>query len=446
MTPFTPSMPRLSVSADGHGLTAGGAPFFWLGDTAWELFHRLDLAEAQEYLALRARQGFTVIQAVALAELDGLRVPNANGDLPLHDEDPDQPNEAYFAHVDRVIEVAARYGLYVALLPTWGDKVTLMWGPGPVVFDPGRAERYGRWLGARYRDYSHVVWVLGGDRPPEGVEGDARPVWRAMASGLRESSEALICYHPPGGLSSADWLHGEDWLDLHMLQSGHSERDAPTWELVGRGYALAPPKPILDAEPNYEDHPVRPWPDFDPARGYFRDHDVRKQAYRSVLAGGCGVTYGHHAVWQFYDPARRDPVNHPDRDWRSALERPGAVQLIHLRRLVESRPSEGRLPDQGLLAGDSGAGGGHIRAVRDAAGRYALVYLPEPQPVTLRLEQLGRTALRGWWYDPCNGAATLIGELPAGGEHTFVPPPGGPDWVLVLDDPACGFGAPGAVG
>lgn len=50
-----------------------GAPFFYLGDTAWELFHRLTREEAEQYLQDRASKGFTVIQAVALAELDGLR-------------------------------------------------------------------------------------------------------------------------------------------------------------------------------------------------------------------------------------------------------------------------------------------------------------------------------------------------------------------------------------
>jgi len=58
-------------------VTADGRPFFWLGDTAWELFHRLNREEATRYLEDRASKGFTVIQAVALAELDGLNTPNA---------------------------------------------------------------------------------------------------------------------------------------------------------------------------------------------------------------------------------------------------------------------------------------------------------------------------------------------------------------------------------
>lgn len=97
-------LPRLKVSDNRRFLvTADGAPFFWLGDTAWELFHRLDRSETERYLRDRAAKGFNVIQAVALAELDGLRTPNANGDLPLHDLDPTRPNKAYFQHVDWVL-------------------------------------------------------------------------------------------------------------------------------------------------------------------------------------------------------------------------------------------------------------------------------------------------------------------------------------------------------
>ena len=67
--------PRLKVSDNKRFLvTESGAPFFYLGDTGWELFHRLNREEADRYLENRAKKGFTVIQAVALAELDGLNI------------------------------------------------------------------------------------------------------------------------------------------------------------------------------------------------------------------------------------------------------------------------------------------------------------------------------------------------------------------------------------
>src|SRR5262249_18837819 len=101
-SPGTPIMQDLRVSENRRFLVrADGTPFFYLADTAWELFHRLDFEQAEDYLENRAAKGFTVIQAVALAEFDGLTEPNANGDLPLIDQDPARPNAAYFEHVDR---------------------------------------------------------------------------------------------------------------------------------------------------------------------------------------------------------------------------------------------------------------------------------------------------------------------------------------------------------
>jgi hypothetical protein len=76
--------PRLEVSDNRRFLvTEDGRPFFWLGDTAWELFHRSNREDAVRYLRNRASLRFTVIQAVALAELDGLNTPNAFGHRPL---------------------------------------------------------------------------------------------------------------------------------------------------------------------------------------------------------------------------------------------------------------------------------------------------------------------------------------------------------------------------
>ncbi|MER3462843.1 MAG: hypothetical protein C4342_07690, partial [Armatimonadota bacterium] len=67
------------------------------GDTAWEIFHRLNREEVIEYLDKRQQQRFNVIQTVGLAEFDGLRVPNAYGRRPLLQDvqgnfDPTQPD------------------------------------------------------------------------------------------------------------------------------------------------------------------------------------------------------------------------------------------------------------------------------------------------------------------------------------------------------------------
>lgn len=435
----------LRVAARGHYLQyENGEPFFWLGDTGWELFHRLKLEEIQQYLDNRAAKGFTVIQAVVLAEMDGLRKGNQYGEVPFIDGDPGKPNEKYFRLVDTVIKMAAARGLYMGLLPTWGDKVHKeQWGLGPVVFDSLTAYKYGQWLGRRYAKVPNIIWILGGDRVPFTEKEDFRPVWRAMAKGLREGdARKLIAYHPSGGKSSAQMIHNEKWLDINMFQSGHGNgHDVPVWEWLARDRAMKPLKPVLDGEPNYEDHPVNPWPKWDSlGSGFFRDDDVRKQCYRSVFAGATGVTYGHHAVWQFYNP-REQVINHADRFWTDAIDRPGAFQVGYLRRLMESRPMLGRVPDQSLVVGGQGEKGFYITAFRDSANSYAMIYIPVGMNIAVNTSFIKNKTVNVWWFNPRNGEVKKIGAKDRVQVMSFTPPELGveKDWVLVLDDVGAGY-------
>ncbi|MGD0577627.1 MAG: DUF4038 domain-containing protein, partial [Bryobacteraceae bacterium] len=227
----------LKVSENRRFLVyADGTPFFYLGDTAWELFHRLTREESDRYLENRRQKAFTVIQAVALAEFEGLAAANTDGDRPLLDNDPANPNEAYFRHVDDVVDLARAKDLFIGMLPTWGDKVVKMWGQGPVIFNPTNARAYGLFLGRRYRDRPNIIWILGGDRPADGFV----PVWREMAAGLREGDGGrhLITYHPSGDSSSSKWLHNEPWLDFNMLQSSHAQRDKANYLMIAHDYNL----------------------------------------------------------------------------------------------------------------------------------------------------------------------------------------------------------------
>lgn len=434
----------MKVSADGHYLQyADGKPFFWLGDTGWELFHRLKLEEINRYLTNRSEKGFTVIQAVVLAEFEGLRKTNQYGDVPLQDMNPAKPNEKYFRLVDTVVKMAAAKKMFMGLLPTWGDKVFRAWGVGPVIFDSVNAYRYGLWLGRRYASVQNIIWILGGDRLPFTDSVDYRPVWRVMARGLREGDpKKLIAYHPSGGQSTAQLIHKEPWLDINMFQSGHgSGHDVPVWDWMARDRAMKPTKPVLDAEPNYEDHPVNPWPKWDSLKsGYFRDDDVRKQTYRSVFAGAPGVTYGHHAVWQFYS-AREELVNHADRFWTEAIDRPGARQVGYLRRLIESRPMLTRIPDQSLVVGGQGEKGFYITAFRDSANSYAMIYLPVGMNIAVNTSFIKGDKVNVWWFNPRTAEVKNIGAKDRVQVMSFTPPELGveKDWVLVLDDPKAGY-------
>lgn len=430
----------LRITPNGHYLQyADGTPFFWLGDTAWELFHRLTLEEIEQYLDNRKAKGFNVIQAVILAEIDGLRVSNKYGDIPLIDMNPDKPNEAYFKLVDTVVRMAEKRNLIMALLPTWGDKVTLKYGGlGPVIFNEKNAYRYGKFLGQRYKGNNHIVWVLGGDRPPQDDKNDWKPVYAAMAKGLDdgEGKHTLKTFHPGGYIwESSPYLHNEPWLDFNMNQSGHTVVDQIVWKTIERDWNLQPAKPTLDSEPCYEDHPIDPWRGWAPEKGYFRDYEVRKQLYRSVFAGGLGVTYGHHSIWPFYNPSVAN-VNYADRYWYEALDRPGAYQAGYLRQLIESRPFVNRIPDNGIIKkGQSNENAEHITAFRDEKGRYLMVYLPVGKTITVDVSSIASKRIVAYWFNPKNGESKQIGRLREKNHMQFTSPTLGKenDWVLIID-------------
>ncbi len=447
--------PRLQVHHESQRFLTydDGRPFFYLGDTAWELFHRLTLEEARHYLDNRAAKNFTVIQAVALAEFDGLHTPNAYGHTPLLNDDPTQPDEKpgpnndYWDHVDAIIDEAEKRGLFIGLLPTWGDKWNLArWGKGPVIFTPENAGLYGEWLGRRYKD-KPIIWIVGGDRP---IENDThRAIIDAMARGLRrgDGGAHLITFHPPGGQGSSTWFHAADWLDFNMRQNGH-EVNFPRYARIRADYDLTPVKPVLDGEPVYEDHPIS---FAAPEHGHSLSADVRRAAYWDLFSGAFGHTYGHHSVWQFASP-ERETVNMPPLPWREAIDQPGAAQMQHARHLLESRPFFTRIPDDTLIVPEKaptsvpGAGRYRFVATRDESGSWAAIYAPVGRPFTVRTAALSGKSLNVWWFNPRTGESVSAGRIEKRNTHRFTPPDPGEtlDWILVLDDASKNFPAPGS--
>ena len=465
-------MRPVGVGENPHFLiTEDGRPFFWLGDTGWEMIHRLTREETEFYLDRRAEQGFNVIQTVLLSEFNGLTVPNAYGDLPLIGKDPTMPDTTsgadpsdanaydYWDHVDFALHAAADRGMVLGLVAAWGEYVVPRVG-GKCFDTAEQAYVYGRFLGNRYRKSPNLVWILGGDRHPDERTGGIA-LWRAMAEGIADGtngenrtdgkadfSTTCMTHHAFG--SSSLWFHGDPWIDFHMWGSYHSDFSiARAYEQAGSDRALKNPKPTLNGEPAYENHPVN-WLQ---NNGRFTAYDTRQIAYWSVFAGACGHTYGCHEVWQFFDKGR-EPVSFANTPWKAVLDFPGAAQMGHLRRLIESRPMLERVPDQTLISGNAGVGSNHAAAARGRG--YVFVYLPTGVPVTIRMGVIHGKKARAWWFDPRTGAATAIGVFENSGEKTFDPPGlskelawlqtgRGCDWVLVLDDAEAGFGAPGAV-
>jgi hypothetical protein len=434
-SPKNYKMQSLKVSSNNRFLVyEDGKPFFYLGDTAWELFHRLTLKEADSYMENRRKKGFTVLQAVVLAELDGIDQPNAMGHTPMRNHDPSKLNEDYFKDIDDFISLAANKGLYIGLLPTWGDKVfKSTWGKGPEIFNVENIKIYGRFLGNRYKKQKNIIWILGGDRNPR--DNNDVKIWNALAEGIQEGigkeRKALMTYHPQpkenGG--SSTWFHNENWLSFNMLQTGHC-KDGTNYQKITYDYNLTPTKPVLDGEPLYEDHPIC----FDwKTNGFSVADDIRKLAYWQVFSGAFGHTYGCHAIWQFYAPGR-EPVNAPQRPWYEAIDLPGATQMGYVKQLMLSQSFLDRIPDQSLIIGNNPNTREYCVATRAEDGHYAFIYTPTGKALNIKTSKLPGKSVFVNWFNPRKGTFTTSLKKANAGEMIFTPPTNGldEDWVLIL--------------
>jgi hypothetical protein len=425
-------LPLLKISDNKHYLvTENNEPFFWLGGTAWEMLHRLNLEETEFYLNDRASKGFTVIQTVILAELDGLKTPNANGDIPLIDLDPTKLNDKYFDHIDKVVRQAEKMGLYLGLLPTWGDKFNKKWGIGPEIFTPENAKIFGELLAARYVDNSNIIWILGGDRIPE---NDLQyEIIRAMAEGIKKvDNKHLITYHPWGSVIATD-VFNENWLDINMFQTIHNKQ-TKDYEFVRAGLGVEPKRPIINGEPRYENIPNGLSED-PMVNGWMDDTDVRAAAYWTMLSGAAGYTYGCNDIWQMYSIGRK-PVLQARTGWQEALKLPGSTQLMYMKKLLISLPWYEMRNDQTLLLNENPNDSSHIVCAISLNHDFVLAYTPMGKAIKLDLSGMSAQKINAFWYNPRNGKSIRIGEFNITESQEFKPwaVGRGSDFVLVILD------------
>jgi len=455
---YAQPLPAVRVSENGRFFVKqDGTPFFYLADTVWGLFH-LTREDADLVLKDRAAKRFTVIQAI-VAHWGGLGTKNPYGDAVFVDNDPARPNEAYFKHVDYLVDRAESLGLYVALVPLWCKEYV---NEKHSILTKDTAFSYGKFLASRYKN-KPVFWILGGDWYPDGVED----LMRAMAAGMTEGDGGthLKTYHPTGIQSSSTWFHGEKWLDFNMVQSRHMIYNR-TYDLIARDWDRTPPKPVVEGESVYEG--IQDELVYNDANAkLIQPADVRRAAYCSIFAGAAGYAYGSHGVWNYRSSqgaaAGGDARLGVNLSFKDALQREAGTEMQYLRALVESRPALIRIPDQWLIVNDPLSTVDRIQACRGSDGSYIFVYSSSGKPVRVRLrdkihDNLTGKVARAYWYDPRKGTSTPIGDIPhtesgdrpadqRRGDITreFTPPSSGPgnDWVLVIDDAARNYPAPG---
>jgi len=448
--------------------TPDGKPFFWLGDTAWELFHRLNREEAKKYLKNRSQKGFNVIQAVVLSELEPFTRANAYNDFPLLEGDISRPDTTsgqnpedsikydYWDHVEWIIKKAAEYDIFIGLLPCWGEYVTPRFRERTIQ-TPRQGYDYGWFIGKRYKHLNdYIIWILGGDRLPDERENGIE-IWRAMAEGITDAvngeknfnqladyRKTFMTYHCYR--SSSTWFHQDAWIDMHTWGSYHEKRDNErAYFEAYKDWNLPSHKPTLNSEPAYELLPINyHWKDA--SLGYFDDFDVRQIAFWSVFSGTCGHTYGCHPVWQMYKKENPNPplTNTVHKEWFEALDESGAFHMTHLKNLLLSHPFFSRIPNQSLLVENPYDPTGYLTAC--SGDGYFFVYIPTGKTVQIETGLLKVATIKVWWFNPRTGEVISEGKKVNQDIIEFDPPgkrKRGNDWVLVIDDGEKEFPEPG---
>lgn len=442
----------LEVSADGRTFQyADGTPFFWLGDTAWLITQKLDREEVKAYFENRRAKGFNVVQCCVVQFLTDTSFNGSpavrDGDIAtLHltpGSDPSDPAQYdYWDHVDYVVDTAAAHGIHLAIAPVWSHMVRR------TPLSAAQVRPYIEQVAARYRDRPNIIWLNGGS----GRGHENTDVWQMIGETLqRQNPHQLVSYHPFGRTVTTEWFADAAWIDFHMFTSGHRRYDQDTegrkygednWRYVLEARAADPKRPVLDAEPAYENTPQGL---HKPEEPYWTADDARRYAYWSVFAGAAGHTYGENSVRQVYLSGEARPASGAKGFFMDSLDTDGARQMAHLKALMMSRPLLGRVNDQSLVANDEGEKYERVLVTRGASHLFAYTYTG--REFALSPGALTGDAFTVRWFNPRTGETTSAGTMARADTIVFNPPgepAPGRDWVLVLDDAARGFPDPAA--
>ena len=389
-----------------------GTPFFWLGDTGWLLPERLDRDEAAHYLRRTAEDGFNVVQ---IQVINGVPAYNTYGAPSHHDgwnlaAIDSLPGYGYWDHLDYIVGLAEREGIYIAMDCIWGGLVKA----GLMNCDQARA--YGEFLARRYGSRPNIIWMIGGD-----IQGNIRTAeWDALANSIRALDPGhLMTFHPRGRTTSARWFNDRPWLDFNMFQSGHrrygqrngdgdytikDNTEEDNWTYVDMSFEKKPLRPVIDGEPSYEDIP-QGLHDFLAPR--WMDYDVRRYAYWAVFAGAFGHTYGHNSVMQFIRPGLGASFG-AEKPWWEAMKDPGYNQMKYLKRLMLAFPFTEGTGDQSIIAGQNGER--YDRVIATRGNDYMLVYNYSGKPMKIDLTKISGAKKNVWWMNPADGKLTYLGE------------------------------------
>jgi len=431
----------LHLSPDGRYLTdQHHVPFLIREISAWGLIQALSEKQESAFIDSVSEKGFNTL-LVNLISFDTRfagHPPDWQGIPPFSRKwDFSTYNPAYFDHADRFLQMAARKGMLVLLVPCYlgykGDKNQGWWDE---LLSPENSPRksflYGEYLGKRYRDFTNIIWVAGGDNNGEG------PLFIHMnniISGIRKWDKHHLWTGHFDSSPGTNWSTGNPlyakYMDLDGLYDFTESslgNAAPQYKTELMRYLRG--KMIFQLDQSYE-HDI-------PHVADNENHQwIRRKNYDGLLSGCAGTSFS---------PGRRGNQCYTFLHWRPLMNTQGMKEMAYCFRVFRSRPWYRLVPDTShdLIKHGRGVYGSldYVCAAGTPGGDTYMAYLPRSRTVTMDLSHLSKTSVRAWWYNPRDGHATMIGVIRTDRLHNFTPKSEG-DWLLVLDKSSLNLPVPG---
>jgi hypothetical protein len=394
----TTGSPSIKISDNGRYFTDGkGKPLFWQGDTEWDLFQQLTFSEAKSLLIERQKQGFNFFQVMATGVYPEwakmTKSESWKGSEAWLNNNPLTPNEDYFKRTDSIVAFAEKNDLSLVVGVYHAQDV-----------DKGRismqnAKQWAYWLAKRYKNSKNIIWSM----YPHAVEA-SKPIIEATVQGLHEGDEGIhfITMHPDPSPTSSSFMNSSSWLSFNTLQTWST--NFSNYEMVKADYEKMPVRPVVNGEARYEEE--------DGTTAF----ESRRAGYWACLAGGF-YSYGHRDDWK------------SPRTWRDWYNTPGARQIKIFGDIFRSISWWKLIPDQSVFVNQIKGNA----AARSKDGDWILVYLTNAEPVIIRMNKITVSkSVTAWWIDPLTGNKSKIKTLPTIENHTFNPPKGCEDAVLLI--------------
>jgi len=414
----------LRVSDDRRRLShADGTPFFWLGDTHWMGIEResVDTCDHPDHRGGPCPYGGTFQHIVQDRKAKGFNVyqtyPRTQDPRYWTDGD-DQLNPAAFGETfDVMMDYLAEEGFVIAL--GLGHHSA----PKSVALDD--LKLFARYIVARYGAHP-VVWITSQESD---MFEDTAPAWKAVAAEIArlDGYPQPLSYHQKWGPHTTWW--NEPWHQWGCTQGGHKHVGLRSKDDYRTFWDFRPTRPWLEAEHMYEGLTA--------GGGPHSDTDARQAAWKSILCGSFGYTYGGAGIWLLGRNAEEIVGSRwLDLVWFDGLDLPGATQMGHLKRFFLALDDWHRLtprwsdPAWGKWAHDEET------IVASVDHRVFVVYFYADDTATGTLAGLdGARTYAACWFDPREGTRTPIGESihPADGTWAVPKRPDARDWVLLVE-------------